>query len=88
MNMTCSITDGRPREVKRVIWRKGNKPITTSGLYTLSDKGKVMTISPLNSTLHNGYYSCAAENVAGMGTFSNKFHLEVNCKCAPILSEM
>ena len=86
--MTCDITDGRPRVVKHVTWRKGHNTLPTSGRYKLSDTGKVLTISSLSHTLDDGNYSCAATNDAGTGGFSTKFHLLVNCKCAPILSEM
>ena len=88
MTMTCDITDGRPRFVKHVTWRKEHNTLPTSGRYKLSDNGKVLTISSLDHTVDDGNYSCAATNDAGTGNFSTKFHLLVNCKCAPILSEM
>jgi len=86
--MTCVITDGRPRVTKHVTWRKGNNTLPTSGRYKLSDNGKVLSISSFNRTLDDGNYSCAATNDVGAGNFSTKFHLQVNCKCAPILSEI
>jgi len=86
--MTCDITDGRPRVITRVTWRKGHNTLPTSGRYKLSDNGKVLTISSPSHTLDDGNYSCAATNEAGTGNYSTKFHLMVNCKCAPILSEM
>ena len=86
--MTCVITYGRPRVIKRVTWRKGHNTLPTSGRYQLSDNGKVLTISSLSYTMDDGNYSCAATNDIGTGNFSTKFHLLVNCKCARILSEL
>ena len=86
--MTCEITGGKPRVIKHATWRKDDKPKKTSGLYTLSDNGRVMTINPLSHRWHDAHYSCAAENAVGMGSYGTSFHLQVNCKCAPILSEM
>ena len=86
--MTCDIINGRPTIIKQVTWKKGNKALPTSSHYKLSDKGKVLTISSLSHTLDDGSYSCAAENDVGMGFFSAKFQLLVNCKCALILREI
>ena len=82
VTLTCVITDGRPRDdITKVTWKKGDKTLQVSSHYTLSDKDKVLTISPLNHTLDDGHYSCAADNKAGKGAFSAKLHLLVNCKC-------
>ena len=79
MTLTCDVTDGNPRDdIKHVTWKKGDKTLPTSGRYTLSDK--VLTIRSLNHTVDDGHYSCAAQNEAGMGDFSAKFHLLGNCK--------
>ena len=83
MTMTCDITDGRPIVIKKVTWQKGDKTLPASSHYQLSDK--VLTIRSLNHTLDDGQYSCAAQNDAGMGDFSAKFHLRVNCMCEHIL---
>ncbi|KAK2178132.1 hypothetical protein NP493_561g01052 [Ridgeia piscesae] len=50
--------------------------------HQLSDK--VLEISSLNHTVDDGNYSCAAQNEAGRGDFSAKFHLLVNYK--PVVS--
>ena len=86
--MYCMILAGRPKVIKRVTWRKDLNNLPTSGRYKISDNGKVVTISSLSHTLHDGNYSCAATNDVGMGKFGVKFNLLVKCKCAPILSEM
>ena len=89
VTLTCDITDGRPRDdITKVTWKKGDKILSTSSHYTLSDKDKVLTISSLNHTLDDGHYSCAADNKAGNGAFSTKFHLLVNCKCTLVVSEI
>ena len=77
--MRCDIKDGRPiNDIKKVTWKKGDKTLPTSSHYQLSDK--VLTIRSLDHTVDDGHYSCAAQNEAGMGDFSAKFHLLVNCK--------
>ena len=82
VTLTCNITDGRPRnDTKSVTWKKGHMTLPSSSHYTPSDNGKVLTISSLNHTVDDGNYSCAATNDAGMGNFSAKFQLQINCKC-------
>ena len=77
--LTCDITDStNPRDVMKVIWRKGDVTLPTSNRYKLS--GRVLTISSLDHTVDDGHYSCAAEIQAGMGDFSAKFQLQINCK--------
>ena len=88
MTMTCVITNGRPRVIKRVTWRKGHNTLPTSGRYQLSDNGKVVTIRSPSHTLDDGNYTCAGTNDVGTGNFSTPFHLQVNCKSSPILSEI
>ena len=52
--------------------------LPTSNRYKLSER--VLTISSLDHTVDDGHYSCAAQNEAGMGDFSAKFQLQINCK--------
>ena len=79
ITLTCHVNDGRPKnDIKKVTWKKGENTLTTSGRYQLSDNK--LTISSLDHTVDDGHYSCAAENEAGRGDFSAKFHLLVKCK--------
>ena len=78
MTLTCDVTVGRPSDYNKLVtWKKGNTVIS-SDRYIISDND--MTISSLDRYLDDGHYSCAAENDAGMGDFSETFHLVVNCK--------
>ncbi|KAK2175072.1 hypothetical protein NP493_754g01006 [Ridgeia piscesae] len=52
--------------------------LPSSSHYTPSDNGKVLTISSLNHTVDDSYYSCAATNNAGVGNFNATFHLQIN----------
>ena len=77
--LTCHITDGNPTDdINNVMWRKGDSIIVASDHYQLS--GLDVTISSLNHSRDDGLYSCAAENVAGTGLWSDKFQLLVSCK--------
>ena len=77
--LTCDITDGNPKDdIKNVIWRKGDSIIVASNHYQLS--GQDLTIRSLNHSRDDGRYSCAAENMAGVGLFSGKYQLLVFCK--------
>ena len=77
--LTCSLIDGNPRDdIKDVMWRKDNSMIVASDHYQLS--GLDLTIRSLNHSRDDGLYSCAAENVAGVGLFSEKYQLLVFCK--------
>ena len=81
MTLTCDITDGNPKDdIKRVTWKKGENTLSTSSRYQFGDQHKTLTISQLNHTLDDGHYSCAAQNEAGTGNFSAKFHLQMKCK--------
>ena len=77
VTLTCDVTDGRPSHVTKVTWKKGSTKVT-SGHYQLS--GRDLTISSLDHSRDNGNFSCAAQNAAGIGRFSAKFQLLVNCK--------
>ena len=86
VTLTCDVTDGNPGGyIKPVTWKKGDVVLHSSSHHQLSDK--VLEISSLNHTVDDGNYSCAAQNEAGMGDFSAKFHLLVNCKCELILCQ-
>ena len=80
VKLTCNVRDGRPRNITTVTWKKGDTTLHTTSRYTLSDYHTVLDINSLNHTLDDGHYSCAARNEAGMGHFSAKLHLLVNCK--------
>ena len=77
--LTCSITDGNPRnDISNVTWKKDAYIIFPSDHYQLS--GLDLTIRLLNNSRDDERYSCAAENEAGTGFFSDKFQLLVLCK--------
>ncbi len=74
--LTCHITDGNPMDdIKNVTWKKDASIMFPSGHYQLS--GQDLTINSLNHSRYDGFYSCAAENLAGAGLFSDKFQLLV-----------
>ena len=73
VTLTCLINDGHPKDVIKVTWKKGGT--------TLSSTATTLTISLADHSRHDGLYSCAAQNVAGTGGFSDTFDLEINCKC-------
>ena len=77
--LTCHITDGNPlNDIKNVTWRRGASMIFASDHYQLS--GLDLTTHSLNHSRDDGRYSCAAENEAGTGFFSDKLQLLVLCK--------
>ena len=79
LTLTCSITDGNPRDdIKNVTWKKDSSIIFPSDHYQLS--GLDLTIRSLNHSRDDGRYSCSAENVAGVGNFTETFQLLVLCK--------
>ena len=88
MYILCKVLAGSPKVFKRVTWRKDLNNLTNSGRYKFLYKGMYLQIKSLNHTLDDGNYSCAATNDVGTGKFGEKLNLLVNCKCAPILSEM
>ncbi|KAI0215030.1 hypothetical protein LSAT2_032949 [Lamellibrachia satsuma] len=70
VTLTCEVTDGKPRDVSKVTWKKDNTP--------LSPAGTTLTISSADHSTHDGFYSCAAKNVAETGDPSATFHLQIN----------
>ena len=73
VTLTCVVTVGRPTNVIKVTWKKDDKP--------LSSTAATLTISSADHSRDDGLYSCAAQNVAGTGDFSDTFDLQINCKC-------
>ena len=86
MTLTCTVIDGRPLNViTKMIWKKGDTIFTPSSRYKLSDSDKELTINPLDHSQDDAYFSCAAENAAGRGSYSATFQLLVHCKYSVLL---
>ncbi|XP_059827128.1 uncharacterized protein LOC132394739 isoform X2 [Hypanus sabinus] len=56
VQLTCIVRKGNP---KKLLWLKGNKPITNSSLYILGDKNSTLIIYSAEKG-HCGFYTCIA----------------------------
>ncbi|XP_062903438.1 uncharacterized protein LOC134346070 isoform X2 [Mobula hypostoma] len=56
VQLTCIVKKGNP---KKLLWLRGNKPITNSSLYILGDKNSTLIIYSAEKG-HCGFYTCVA----------------------------
>ena len=73
VTLRCNVEDGKPLDITKLEWKHNDRIMQ-------GQKWEYLTIDSLNKDVDGGQYSCAAENVFGMGTHSDPFDLQIWCK--------